>query len=234
MSRFAGWVLALLLAAAFTVLGAWQHGRGVAKQGYLEAWEAALKAPPKPLLPWTRGREIVAPEPVQGTLQALPEGRWLLLDNARHQGRLGVRAHFIARLGPRLGLLVDAGWLPFDRARGLPPLPPMPAAVQARGLLLPWPGQGIALAETAWPDRGATALLVRLDREALEQDAGLTLIEGILRLGPDADFGFERQLEALPNTLPPEKHFGYALQWWGLALATLATALVLDRRSRKA
>jgi surfeit locus 1 family protein len=44
--------------------------------------------------------------------------------------------------------------------------------------------------------------------------------------------GFARDLEVLPNTLPPERHRGYALQWFGLALATLLTALFLAFRPR--
>ena len=43
----------------------------------------------------------------------------------------------------------------------------------------------------------------------------------------------ERDLEILPNTLTPERHLGYAVQWFGLALAVLAVALVLTLRARK-
>ena len=46
--------------------------------------------------------------------------------------------------------------------------------------------------------------------------------------------GFARDLDVLPNTLPPERHLGYAVQWFALALAVLVTALVLTlpQRSR--
>ena len=37
----------------------------------------------------------------------------------------------------------------------------------------------------------------------------------------------------LPKTLPPERHLGDAVQWFGLALAVLATALLLSFRRRK-
>ena len=37
----------------------------------------------------------------------------------------------------------------------------------------------------------------------------------------------------LPNTLPPEKHRGYAVQWFALALAVLVTALVLTFRKAR-
>lgn len=217
------------------MLGFWQHGRGADKAAFLAAWEAALHAEPEAILPWQRDQRIALPVPVRGELAALPGGRWLLQDNARRGAEVGLRAFFIAAVGSQRGLLVDAGWLPFDRASGLPALPALPIGLSAEGLLVPWPGQGIELAPPpAWPARGEPALLLRLDREALAEDAGIELIDGLLRLAPTSDFGFARDLDALPNTLPPEKHYGYALQWWGLAAATLVVALVLTfRRSAR-
>ena len=41
-----------------------------------------------------------------------------------------------------------------------------------------------------------------------------------------------RDLDLLPNTLPPEKHRGYAFQWAALASAVLVIALVLGLRRR--
>jgi cytochrome oxidase assembly protein ShyY1 len=49
-------------------------------------------------------------------------------------------------------------------------------------------------------------------------------------LDPAIPLGYARDLDVLPNTLPPERHLGYAVQWFGLALAVLVTALVLTFR----
>jgi cytochrome oxidase assembly protein ShyY1 len=224
--------LALLLCAGFAALGLWQQQRGAEKAALLTAWQRAIAGPAGPLLPWTRGAQVRLPASVEGELGALPGSRWLLLDNARRGGRVGLRAYFVADLGAARGLLVDAGWLPFERARGLPALPALPTRLHVEGLLVPWPGQGIKLAEPSWPAPGAPALLLRIEREAIAADAGVALVDGVLRLSPAANFGFARDLDALPNTLPPEKHYGYALQWWGLAAAALVVAVVLTLRSR--
>ena len=56
---------------------------------------------------------------------------------------------------------------------------------------------------------------------------------GLMILDPALPLGYTRDLELLPNTLPPERHLGYAVQWFGLALAVLLTAAVLSWRSRK-
>jgi cytochrome oxidase assembly protein ShyY1 len=43
----------------------------------------------------------------------------------------------------------------------------------------------------------------------------------------------ERDLEILPNTLTPERHLGYAVQWFGLAITVLVVALVLTFKRKK-
>ena len=55
----------------------------------------------------------------------------------------------------------------------------------------------------------------------------------VLKLDPDQPLGYARDLDVLPNTLPPERHIGYAVQWFGLAAAVLVTALLLTWRSRR-
>jgi cytochrome oxidase assembly protein ShyY1 len=54
----------------------------------------------------------------------------------------------------------------------------------------------------------------------------------VLRLDPTVPIGYPRDLNLLTNTLPPERHRGYAVQWFGLAFATLITALFLSLRRR--
>ena len=52
----------------------------------------------------------------------------------------------------------------------------------------------------------------------------------VLRLDPALPLGYARDLDILPNTLPPQRHLGYAVQWFALAAAVLATALLLTFR----
>ena len=62
---------------------------------------------------------------------------------------------------------------------------------------------------------------LRLDPERAKDDAGVMLAPG------------ERDLDILPNTLTPERHLGYAVQWFGLAATVFVVALVLTLRARK-
>jgi surfeit locus 1 family protein len=230
-----GWAVAVLLAALFSALGAWQYSRGDWKTAWMADWSAALAAPPVPLPPLDGATRVTRPLRVEGRLPAAPEAGWLLLDNQRRGAMVGVRAYRLLRTPEGALLLADFGWLPFDRARPLP-APPLPAGeLDGRGLLVPWPGQGLALAEANWPRPLPPALLLpRLDRDEIAAALGAAVVDGVLKIDPAAAFGFARDLDALPNTLPAEKHYGYAVQWWGFALTVLAIAAILQRRSARA
>jgi surfeit locus 1 family protein len=228
--RLALVLLGLCLALAFAALGRWQWQRGEEKAALLAAWDAALRAPDSAL-----GRAVAAaddlPQRVQG--EGRFHGPWILLDNQRHQGVVGLRAYRALEVCCEgHSVLVDLGWRPWEEGRR-PPAPvdlPDPAALA--GLLVPWPGQGIALGRTDWtPSTDNAVLLLRIDRAELEQNLGMTLAPRVLRLDPDAAFGFARDLEALPNTLPPERHRGYAVQWFALSLTVLIVTAVLLWRS---
>ena len=55
----------------------------------------------------------------------------------------------------------------------------------------------------------------------------------VLRLDPDLPMGYARDLEVLANTLTPERHLGYAVQWFALSAAVLVIALLLTLRARR-
>ncbi len=55
----------------------------------------------------------------------------------------------------------------------------------------------------------------------------------VLRLDPASPLGYTRDLDLLPNTLPPSRHLGYAVQWFAMALAVLVIAGVLHVRRRR-
>jgi cytochrome oxidase assembly protein ShyY1 len=83
--------------------------------------------------------------------------------------------------------------------------------------------------------QGDAWLVVRLEPAAIARQFGLpALAPRVLRLDPALPFGYPRDLQLLVNTLPPERHRGYALQWFGLAATGLVFAFVLTfRRSRR-
>ncbi len=234
-SLLVGWTLALLAIALFARLGFWQSHRAVEKTAMLEAAGAVLKAPQaRPL--------AIAQDPARarGYDWAAGQGRFvgapLWLDNQQRGGRVGMRAFraFQPAHGPPL--LVDAGWMPIGPDRRVLPRLELPTGeVAIRGLLAPPPSAGLRLGE-ALARQGDVWLMLRVEPDAITRALALPapLAPRVLRLDPALPFGATRDLEMLANTLTPDKHRGYALQWFGLAATVLVIALVLTfRKSRR-
>ncbi|MBK9493635.1 MAG: SURF1 family protein [Alphaproteobacteria bacterium ADurb.BinA280] len=227
-------LLALLLAGAFAALAHWQWSRAEWKQHWLDDYAQAISSPAVPLQVGLEKVGASDPVPVRISLADVTyQGSRFLLDNQQRDGRAGVLDWIVISHANRYWLL-ELGWLPFSSARELPDLPILPAALHGDALLLPWPSQGIRLGRN-----GALALngragapLAYLDRLELEAALGVALQPGILRLLPGGELGHRIDELALPNTLPPEKHRGYAVQWAALSLGTVLVLGVLTWKRR--
>ncbi|MGY0633619.1 SURF1 family protein [Luteimonas sp. A478] len=229
-----GWALAVMAITLFAWLGSWQYGRQHQKQAMLDAAAQVLER--RDAQPLAAAGD---PDHADGYAWAAGEGRWaqapaVMLDNQQRGGRVGVRVYRLFEPAAGEPLLVELGWLPVPADRTIPAITDPPPAPPLEGLLLPPPSQGLAAAAIQ-PQADGSLLLMALDMQAvadaLEQPR---IAPRVLRLDPDAAGGYARDLEILPNTLPPEKHLGYAVQWYGLALTVLVTALILTFRRRRA
>jgi len=232
-----GWMLAVLAMAGFCTLGGWQMHRMRLKQAMLDAVGAVLEqraAAPLVLAQtrtqgydWTRGTGRFADAPA------------VLLDNQVRNGRAGVRAYRVflpaadphrADLAP-LPLLVELGWLPLDDRRALPEIP-RPQGVQwLEGLLAPPPATGIVKAPAVLEANGEIVTISLAAANLPELLHQPRLAARVLRPDPALPLGYARDFDVLPNTLPPERHLGYAIQWYALALAVLVTAILLTFRA---
>ena len=229
-----GWLLAIAVIVAFVNLGMWQSRRAVEKQAMLDAAAAVLDArEPRALAAAADPGRRDGYDWAVGSGTFDPRGP-LWLDNQQRGGRAGVRAYRIFHGDDGVALMVDLGWLPLAGDRTMPAIPRPAGRLELRGLLAPPPSSGIALGAGLVP-QGDGWLLTRVEPGAIAAAIGLQgpLAPRVLRLDPALPLGFDRDLELLANTLPPDKHRGYAVQWFALALAVLVIALILTfRRSR--
>lgn len=238
------WALALLVAAGFALAGRWQLARMHEKEALLaDAASALTRTSAQPLLLASDPKRARNYDWASGRGRVLNVTLWL--DNQQRGGVVGIRMYCV--LLPDLGaqaLLLDAGWRPMAGDRALPEFGcPAHGDQTVRGLLAPPPSEGLqhgAALAAAGEDRWLAA---RMDLGAIA--AALKLPTGIaprvLRLDPRRQAGDdgvmvapnERDLTILPNTMPPQRHLGYAVQWFGLALTVLIVALVLTIRRRR-
>lgn len=231
-----GWTLALLAIAAFASLGRWQAQRANAKQAMLAA-AAQVLAQRRPVAL----AQAANPARARAYDWAAGSGTFdvrgpLWLDNQPRHGRAGVRAYrlFYADTSPAdagTPLLVELGWLPLPPDRAMPAVVRPPGRIVLRGLLVPPPAPGLALG-AGLVRQGDGWVLTRVEPAAIAARLALSrpLAPRVLRLDPALPFGYERDLVLLGNTLSPERHRGYAVQWYALAAAVLITALILTFR----
>lgn len=228
------WVFALLVMSGFASLGVWQLGRAEIKREMLaEAQRALSSRTPQPIAVLSDASRADAYDWVEvaGRFVDAPA---VLLDNQQHAGRVGVRAYRVFETQAGARVLVDLGWVALPPDRTLPQVPRDAARHALRGLLLPPPGSGLRLGEPQ-PQADGTLLTMRVEPDTIARALRLPgLAARVLRPEPEAGFGYQRDFDILPNTLPPEKHVGYAVQWFALALAVLVTAVLLTvRRARR-
>ena len=210
---FAGFFLPLLLA-----LGAWQLGRAADKQALYDDFAAGGE--PVALQAGSRGLETLRRyAPVRATGQYLPE-RQFLLDNMVEAGQAGYRVITPLLLENGHAVLVDRGWIPRDfSAAGPPPVAVDAAQRTVSGQLDFLPRPGIALATQAAPGWPKVVQFPTLAE--LEGWLDLELVPGLLLLDAAAPDGYRRDWR--PSDFGPERHLGYAFQWFALA----ATLVVL-------
>jgi surfeit locus 1 family protein len=151
----------------------------------------------------------------------------ILLDNMIHDGRAGYQVLTPLRTGHE-AILINRGWVPADPDRAI--LPVISVGDELRevvGRLIPLPSPGIRLeasrplSVSSWPRR----LLYPTVEELLDQ-LDYVVHDYLLLLDQDEPDGFTREWR--PVLMSPEKHIGYAVQWFALALTVLIIYFVVN------
>lgn len=214
-------LLAIVGMALFGSLGRWQLDRAEEKRELFAAFEAGSDSVielPAGLDPVERYRRVTT----QGRYDA---SRQFLLDNMTHDGVPGVQVLTPLLRDDGTALIVNRGFIPSSGRRS--ELPDLPAGGELRRVsgrmdFLPRPAVELeAPASGGWPrlvsfprtDDLTAALQVPVHPQVLLLDAGQ----------PD---GYLRDWQ--PPGMTPEKHIGYAVQWFGLAAAVFVTWFVLS------
>jgi cytochrome oxidase assembly protein ShyY1 len=239
MKRIGLLLLAFAIAAGFARLGFWQLHRAAYKEMLIA--DSARVLAQRHALPIASMPDAAASDREyawvagEGHFLSLPA---VLLDDQIRDGQPGLRVYRVFQPdGPARALLVEFGWRPLASHHDIPAEPPPPAGVvHLDGLLSPPPAAGLTLGEAAMqrvPD--GSLLSIRLDptqvADALAIRGGLA--PRVLRLDPAIKLGYARDLQVLSGTMTPERHRGYAVQWFALAAGlTIASLIVFFRKPK--
>jgi surfeit locus 1 family protein len=212
------WILITLATvlgmAATTSLGRWQLNRAAEK----EALQAAMDAQgDRQALDSTS--LLAAPDPAALLHQPVVlRGQWLAdqtvyLDNRQMHAKVGFYVVTPLRLeGSTQLVLVQRGWLArnFEQREQLPAITTPTGSVSLQGRIAPLPGK---LFELGTPASGA--IRQNLDLQQFRQQTRAPVLPVIVVQTGSASEGLLRDWP--PVNLGVEKHYGYALQWFGMA-----------------
>ena len=205
----------------FLFLGFWQLDRAQAKEVIIAEAEKRLNQPGELLEP-TLDLEVGDPVRIEGQFDSSVT---LLSDNKVLKGRVGYEVIQLFKATNGMAILVNRGFVPGHQTRDQLPIIPQSSEMQQtiRGHAY--------LSELAVPDENlagaASPWVVQVVKpEALETEIGVDLYPFEVRLE-------EQHFDALPRhwpvtTMPPERHMGYAITWFMMALAiSLAFAFTM-------
>ncbi len=216
-------MLAVLLAAGF-----WQLDRAEEKRRL--AVEQAYRGA-KTSLVLESDAHAAAPLEQLRHRRASASGHYLsdkqyLLDNRTHQHVAGYHVLTAMRLqGGDVHVLVNRGWLPVGRDRGqLPDLAVSEQLLTEAGLIVAPPAWGLVLGSSGYDDDGWPRVVQHVDLARIEEQLGTDLLPFVLRLSPDSAHGYAREWQ-IRTGLSPERHVGYAVQWFALAVALVVLCM---------
>jgi len=223
-------VATIAVLAACVSLGWWQIGRAREKQAMIDSFARGTAS--SVVLEGVTVDEL--PRYQHVTIRGRYEpARQVLLDNMPSStGRPGYRVLTpLRRNGAAKLLLVDRGWVPLGPSRERLPIIDVgtgPRTVGGRLDQLPVPGLRLGPAQA--PGTGSWPRVLNFPRAAdLEAALGEPVESRILLLDASNPDGYQRVWRPALG-FPPERHLGYAMQWFALALAALVIFIALGLR----
>lgn len=202
----------LLFFPLFVSLGFWQLDRAAQKEALVDAFGVRQTSAPVSL-----DEALVQPDP--NYTRVAIEGRADLeqvvyLENRLRDGRLGVEALLPVEVGQEW-LLVNLGWQPLDAGQTPPGFQDFANLPRFQGYLYTADKARFVLSDQ--PSRLEPLMLPRLDWGLIGQQHERTYLPWQLRLTEGHPLALDTRWTVAVTG--PEKHRGYAVQWFAMAVA---------------
>jgi cytochrome oxidase assembly protein ShyY1 len=155
----------------------------------------------------------------------------VFLDNQVFQGVVGYQV--LAPVTSRnINILVNLGWVADMTYRQSLPNVELPSVTEVYQGRIALPSKNPMVLETATAKDVFPLRLQKLDLDLIAQAMNKDLLPFIVQLEAPTYSQFSRDWK--PVVMSPEKHLGYAIQWFGLAIvAVFIFLIVLVRRSHE-
>lgn len=222
-------LLSIALIALFISFGQWQWSKATVK-GDLQTLLDTRSAEPAISMPL-----VPADAQAMRYRQIITRGHYetehqILLDNRVHREQAGYHVITPLRIeNSDMRVLVNRGWVPALAEHSQTPQVATPAGlVEVSGMaIIPGTRYFTLGAESA--GGGWQTVWQNLDLPRYSKAVNFPLQPVIIQLSPESTTGgFAREWPRPDERI--ERHVGYALQWWGFALATVLIWLVVNFR----
>ena len=221
-------VITLVVLGILIALGFWQLDRATQKRILLASYSVDPNATVVQLEPDLQSATDLRYQFASATGYYDAKHQFLL-DNRTSHGRAGYHVLTPFKLREsQVAVLVNRGWIPIGVSRA--ELPDPDVATQRRtieGRIKQPLADSFMLGDEQprqrWPYR-----IQRVETERLATELGYPLLPVILLLDSEQQDGYVRDWNTLP--FGPERNVGYAVQWFGLAVALLIIYLVVNTR----
>ena len=141
-----------------------------------------------------------------------------ILDNRLYRQEAGYEIFTTFETSEKNLFLINRGWVSKeDYEKGTEEAE---GKVTIQGVLSPFKRFGLNLADQIYLD-GWPKLVQQVDYETTKNDIGNSINESVIQLSAASAGAFEPIWK--PVDLKPSRHFGYALQWFGLALVLICS-----------
>lgn len=205
----------LLLLLLVLSLGVWQIDRGYNKK---ELENTFLERQSQPV------KEIKYNEFLESDLyrNVVLEGKYLekifFLDNRIHNGKPGLKVFSPFETTNNNLVLVSRGWIELEDRSKLPTVNTTKNVLKLQGVLRP-ESQDFVLENEEMNNKNNPILLQTVNLSELSNFLGKPLSPYILELSELSESAFVKTWQ--PINLSSFRHFGYAVQWFGLAVVLI-------------
>lgn len=216
----------LVLLAALLSLGIWQLNRAEQKRQLLDAFTHQAQQDAVDLAEYLYQGDEILYRSVVAHGRYNPDANFLL-DNQMHQGRVGYHVLTPLYLERDFWILVNRGWIPLGKDRAdLPAIETPNQALTVSGRLSHFPDVGYRLEPPKLDPSRWPKVVQYVDRETIDYFPGRSLIPFVIQLHPEEDFGFNRDWQY--QSLNPQRHSAYAVQWFAIAAILIIVYLALS------
>ena len=221
-------LITLLVLALLLRLGLWQWNKGELKDAMVSNHAALTSRPAVAVETIGAAPEDVRHQKVTANGAYLNDQQFLL-DNRTHNHSAGyhVISPFKLQSNQRV-VLVNRGWVPVGTSRDtLPDVNVADFQRQISGRLNVIHPDAFILGEAGYTGAGFPKVVQRLEPEVITKILGAQVSPYLIRLDPgDAD-GFIREWPAHWG-ISAERHRGYSVQWFSLAVALCVIYVVVN------